>query len=207
MMIRLLIFTFCCTIALSSFSQEIVVDSVQAPIPCKIAVDSTDEFDSTRIVTTETLVLGYMVPTQNLTEELDGKTLTEEAKTIFTYAEGTNNVRSFFLTLVVTEYDYLKIDNGYSVYLKLTNGKIVKLYNVPDNGELNRDIIMWLYQHTCVVPLEIYHLLKHEKVEKIRINYENAKRTIVLNEEQQTELQRLVLCVEAALRGESHLNP
>lgn len=206
-MIRLLFLAFCCFGFMSSFGQEILNDSTEVSIPCKISVDSTDEFDSTRMVITDPLILGYMIPTQNLTDDLEGKTLTEEAKTIFTYAEGTNNVRSFFLTLVVTEYDYLKIENGYTVYLKLTNGKLVKLYNVPDNGELNRDIIMWLYQHTCVVPLEIYHLLKHEKVEKIRINYENAKRTIVLNEEQQTELQRLVLCVEATLRGESVLNP
>lgn len=206
-MIRLLIFTFLGILCSPLIAQETLQDSIPAEIPCRIAVNAFDEFDSTRLVTTESLDLGYLVPTQNLVEELDGKTVTEEAKAIFTYAEGTNRIRSFFLTIVTTEYDYLKIENGENVYLKLTNGKLVKLYNVPDNGELNRDIIMWMYQHTCVVPLEIYHLLKNEKVEKIRINYENSKKTIVLDEKQQIELQQLVLCIEAALKGESVLKP
>ncbi|RMG88571.1 MAG: hypothetical protein D6714_00465 [Bacteroidetes bacterium] len=182
-------------------AQDVPADSSAAEIPCRIAVNSFDEFDSTRLITTEPVILGYLVPTKNLSEELDGKTVTEEAKAIFTYAEGTNRVRSFFLTLVVTEYEYLNIENGFTVFLKLSNGKIVKLYNVPDSGELNRDIIMWLYQHTCVVPLEVFHLLKNERIEKIRIVYENAKRTIILDEKQQRELQNAIQCVDLILRN------
>jgi len=182
-------------------AQDVPADSSAAEIPCRIAVNSFDEFDSTRLITTEPVILGYLVPTKNLSEELDGKTVTEEAKAIFTYAEGTNRVRSFFLTLVVTEYEYLNIENGFTVFLKLSNGKIIKLYNVPDSGELNRDIIMWLYQHTCVVPLEVFHLLKNERIEKIRIVYENAKRTIILDEKQQRELQNAIQCVDLILRN------
>lgn len=211
-MIRLIFFAIITTFTLQISAQNPVteatpIDSLPTEIPCHFSVNETDEFDSTRMITTMPMDLGYLVPTQNMTEELDGKTVTEEAKAVFSYAEGVNRVRSFFLTLVVTEYDYLKIENGENVWLKLTNGKLIRLYDVPDSGELNRDIIMWLYQHTCIVPLEIFHVLKHEKVEKIRIVYENAKRTITLDEAQQTELQQMVLCVDAALRGESVLKP
>ncbi len=175
-------------------------DSTAQPTPCPIALDTLDEFDSTRLIATQPIPIGFLVPTRNLTAELEGETLTEEAKALFSYAESTDNVRSFFLTLVVTEHKVRQIEPGMNVFLKFDNGQVYKLYNVPDRGELNRDIIMWLYQHTCVVPLEIYHLMKFAQVEKIRINYKGYKRTIALEPDQRKALQDAVLCVEQRLR-------
>ena len=178
-------------------AQELKIDSTTL---CEVALDTIDEFDTTRMIATLPIKIGFLVPTKNLSEDLQGETVTDEAKVVFSYAESANRIRSFFLTLVVVEHQYLNISNDMNVLLKLTNGQIIKLYNVPDKAELNRDIIMWMYQHTCVVPLETYHILKNEKVDKIRINYDNYKRTIVLEPDQQQALQDAVTCVEERLR-------
>ncbi len=184
-----LLFSFCLTSCIAGLAQ------------CEIAIDTTDEFDTTRMIASLPIEIGNLIPTKNLSEDLDGKPLADEAKVMVSYAESEKRVRSFFLTLAVIEHRFLRIEKGQNVFLKLSNGQIVKLYNVPDNGELNRDIIMWQYQHTCVIPLEVYHLLKNNFVEKIRINYLQAKRTIVLDEQQQLALQEAVKCVEERLRG------
>lgn len=175
-----------------------VADSI--PIPCQVALDTLDEFDSTRMIATLPIDIGYLVPTKNMAEDLGGRNLTEEAKVVFSYAESGDNIRSFFLSLVVVENQFLKIENGLNIYFKLGNGKIVNIYNVPDRAELNREIIMWTYQHTCVIPLEVFHLMKNEKIEKIRIIYEGHKRTITLEPDQQQALQNAVSCVDERLR-------
>lgn len=169
-------------------------------VPCQVALDTLDDFDSTRMIATLPINVGFLVPTKNMAEDLGGKNLTEEAKVVFSYAESADNIRSFFLSLVVVENQFLKIENGLNVYFKLGNGKIINIYNVPDRAELNRDIIMWTYQHTCVIPLEVFHLLKNEKVEKIRIIYEGHKRTIALEADQQQALQDAISCVDERLR-------
>jgi len=188
-----LLFLFCLACSLTGKTQ------------CEIAIDTTDEFDTTRMIASLPIKIGNLVPTKNLSEDLNGQPLADEAKVMVSYAESEKRVRSFFLTLAVIEHRFLRIENGQNVYLKLSNGQIVKLYNVPDNGELKRDIIMWQYQHTCVIPLEVYHLLKNNFVEKIRINYLQAKRTIVLDEQQQVALQEAIKCVEERLRGSSEI--
>ena len=170
--------------------------------PCVVALDTLDDFDSTRMIATLPINIGYLVPTKNMAENLGGKNLTEEAKLVFSYAESPDNVRSFFLTMVVVEHEYLKIENGLNVFFKLESGQLVNIYNVPDRAELNKDIIMWMYQHTCVIPLEIFHLLKNEKVEKIRIVYDGFKRTISLDPDQQQALQEAISCVDERLRME-----
>ena len=129
-----------------------------------------------------------------------GKNLTEEAKVVFSYAESNDNIRSFFLTMVVVEHQYLNIDTDFNVFFKLENGEIINIYNVPDRAELNKEIIMWMYQHTGVIPLEVFHILKNEKIEKIRINYEGFKRTIALDPEQRQALQDAIICVDERLR-------
>lgn len=182
----------------STTIQSEIIDSI--PPPCQVALDTLDEFDSTRMIATLPIDIGYLVPTKNLAEDFGGKNLTEEAKVVFSYAESADNIRSFFLTMVVVEHQYLNIKNDLNVFFKLENGEIIKVYNVPDRAELNKDIIMWMYQHTCVIPLEVFHILKNEKVEKIRINYEGFKRTIGLDPEQRQALQDAVSCVDERLR-------
>ncbi len=179
-------------------SQTEATDSI--PEPCQLALDTYDEFDSTRMIATLPIKIGFLVPTKNIAEDFGGKNLTDEAKVVFSYAESEENIRSFFLSLVVVEHQFLNIENDFNVFFKLENGQLVNIYNVPDRAELNKEIIMWMYQHTCVIPLEVYHILKNEKVEKIRINYEGYKRTITLEPDQRQALQDAVICVDNRLR-------
>ena len=165
---------------------------------CEIALDTLDEFDSTRLIAAKPVTLGFLVPTGALAEDLEGEIYTEEAKAIFSYANE-KNIRSFFLTIGVVEHKFHMIENDYTVYLKFANGPIVKIYNEPDEPEFDRDLVMWKMVHTCVIPIDIFHMMKNDKVEKIRIVYNDYKSTIVLSEEQQKALQNAVLCVEKRL--------
>ncbi|MFT4762549.1 MAG: hypothetical protein ACI9XO_003828 [Paraglaciecola sp.] len=178
--------------------QTEAADSI--PKPCFLALDTLDEFDSTRMIATLPMKIGFMVPTKNIAEDFGGKNLTDEAKVVFSYAESTDNIRSFFLSLVVVEHQFLNIKNGSNVYFKLENGQLINIYNVTDRAELNKEIIMWMYQHTLVIPLEVYHILKNERVAKIRVNYEGYKRTITLEPDQRQALQDAVRCVNERLR-------
>lgn len=165
---------------------------------CEVAIDEVDEFDSTRLVASHPMNLGFLVISGNVAEDLEGKEYVEEAKAIFSFSNE-KNIRSFFLTLGVVERKFRSINSDYNVYLKFVDGTIMKLFNAPEDGEFDREILMWKFMHTCVVPMEIYHMMKNEKVEKIRINYKNYKKTIVLEEDQQTALQEAVKCVEQKL--------
>lgn len=165
---------------------------------CNIALDTLDEFDSTRLIAAAPVTLGYLVPTGALAEDLEGEIYAEEAKAIFSYANE-NNIRSFFLTIGVIEHKFHMIENDYTVYLKFASGPILKVYNEPDEPEFNRDLVMWKMVHTCVIPIDIFHMMKRDKVEKIRIVYNDYKSTIVLSPAQQDALQKSVLCVEERL--------
>jgi hypothetical protein len=184
----LLINLFCWAILNLAFSQ------------CKIAIDTLDEFDTSRLIATKPIVLGYLVPTDNAVKDLGGKQYVEEAKAIFSYSDE-NNIRSFFLTIGVVTRDFYMIDNDYNVLLKFAGeeGVIMRLFNVPEKGEYDRDLLLWKYMHTCVVPLEIFHMMKNDRVEKIRINFRNYEHTIILEEKQQIALQDAVKCVEERL--------
>ena len=180
---------------------------IKAQAQCEIAIDQTDEFDSTRLVATQPMNLGYLVVSGNVPEDLEGKEYVEEAKAIFSYSNE-KNIRSFFLTLGVVERKFQTVENDFNVYLKFAEGPIMKLFNAPAEGEFDRSILMWKYLHTCVVPMEIFHMMKNDRVEKIRINYKNYKKTIVLEEQQQVALQEAVKCVELALvRGVDYIKP
>lgn len=168
---------------------------------CNIAIDEYDEFDSTRLIATQPMNLGFLIVSGNVPEDLEGKEYVEEAKAIFSYSDE-KNIRSFFLSLMVAERKFHMIGNDFNVSLKFKGGQIITLLNAPENGEFDRDILMWKYLHTCVVPLEIFHLMKNDVVEKIRINYKNYKKTIELEEKQQQALQQAVLCVEERLIDE-----
>lgn len=173
---------------------------------CKIALDTLDEFDTTRLIASEPMKLGYFVATGNVAEDFEGKEYTEEAKAIFSFANE-NKIRSFFLTLGVVERTFSLIDPDYTVMLKFSDGNIVRLLNVPDKPEFDRNILMWQYVHTCVVPLEIFQMLKNTPLEKIRINYKDFKTTIALDEKQQTQLIEAVRCVEERLAKSESAKP
>ncbi|HFA47457.1 MAG TPA: hypothetical protein ENJ95_00410 [Bacteroidetes bacterium] len=168
--------------------------SANTAAQCNIAIDSYDEFDSTRLVATQPMNLGYLIVSGNVPEDLEGKEYVEEAKAIFSYSDE-KNIRAFFLTLAVAERKFHMIGEDYNVLIKFKGGQVMKLLNVPEKGEFDRNILMWKYLHTCVVPLEIFHMMKNDVVEKIRINYKNYKKTIELEEAQQLALQEAVKCV------------
>jgi hypothetical protein len=169
--------------------------------PCNlIALDTLDEFDTTRLIASKPMKWGFLVPTEALAANLEGNTYTDEAKAIFSYADE-NKTRSFFLTIAVVEREFHMIENDFTVFLKFTDDALVKLFNVPAKPEFNRDILMWEYVHTCVVPFDIFHMLKNVPLEKVRINYKNYKATIVLEEKQQEDLLQAVRCVEERLNS------
>jgi hypothetical protein len=174
--------------------------SAQSIAQCKIAIDEIDDFDTTRVIAAQPVVLGNFTVTGNLTEDLEGVTYTQEAKAIFSYGESTDKVRSFFFTLGTVDRNYYLIDKGFNVMMKLKDGPIVSLFNVPMEPEFDRNIMMWKYLHTCVVPLEIFHMLKNSPIEKVRVNYNEYKSTIILEPIQQNALLQAVKCVEERLK-------
>lgn len=185
----------------------ILAFSVLATAQCKlIALDTVDEFDSTRLIAAKPLNIGYLVASGNVAEDLSGQQTVEEGKAIFSFGNE-NNIRSFFLTLAVVERKFYMIEADYNVYLKMVDGQILKLLNVPADGEFDRKILMWKYLHTCVIPLEYFHALRNGLVEKIRIEYNGFKQTLVLEEKQAKLLQDSVRCVEERLVATSSAKP
>lgn len=166
---------------------------------CDIAINTLDDFDSTRLVASQPMNIGFMIVSGNVTEDLEGEEYVEEAKAIFSYSDE-KKIRAFFLSIAVAERKFHMINEGFNVLLKFKNGQIFTLLNAPENGEFNRDVLMWNYLHTCVIPLEVFHMLKGGLLEKIRINYKNYKKTIELEEGQQKVLQEAVRCVELQLK-------
>jgi len=174
---------------------------------CKsIALDTIDEFDTTRLIATKPVNIGYIIPTGNVAEDIKGQETVIEGKAIFSFGNE-NRIRSFFLSLAVVDRKFYMIDTEYNVFLKFTNGQIIRLFNVPADGEFDTKILMWKYLHTCVVPLEHFFLLRDELVEKIRIEYNGYKQTIVLEEKQAKALQDAVKCVEERLNSTSPDKP
>lgn len=185
----------------------LLVANPSAIAQCKlIALDTIDEFDTTRLIASKPINIGYLVPTGNVAEDIEGKETVEEGKAIFSFGNE-NNIRSFFLTLAVVERKFYMIEADYNVYLKFVDGQIIKLLNVPADGEFERKILMWKYMHTCVVPLEYFHMLRNGLVEKIRIEYNGFKQTLVLEDKQAKALQDAVKCVEERLNTSAVLKP
>ncbi len=173
----------------------------QDSLNCTLAIDQIDEFDSTRLVVAQPVTTGILIPTKNLSEELDGPTFTDEAKILVSWAEGTDSIQSFFITIVTPEYEYMKTEDGYHVFFKLDDGTYIKVWNVAHRAEYNRSLLMWMYYHTCIIPPSTFHMLRSARIEKIRINYPTLKKTLNLTGHAQAELHRALMCVWQAVRG------
>lgn len=160
---------------------------------CTYLVNEYDEFDSTQIVSVLPLTIGYIIPSAYT--EADGEVkMVEEGKLMFSYTEN-DSLGSFFLTIAALERNFYEIAAGREVMLLLNNGHIIPLLNVPDRGRFDESTNMRLYQHVCVVPIDVFYSLTVHMVEKIRINYKGYKRTITLTREQQTALRKAIRCV------------
>lgn len=162
---------------------------------CEFIVEDIDFFDSTRLLTSKPVPIGFLIP--SMYETIKGPRLIDEAQAMFSFAESAraDSINSFFLTVLAEEYDFLAIESGQNVLLALEDSTVVGLLNFPDRGTFNPKTNMRLYQHTCVVPIDILYRLSFSKIMMIRIEYENKKKTIILSKEQQKELQKIFRCV------------
>jgi hypothetical protein len=166
--------------------------SVDLSAQCEIAFDEIDDFDSLRTVASNSVAFGYLVP--SLYETENGPKVIEEGKAIVMYSEN-DTINSFFLTLAIPEYTYQPIESGFNVLMKLSDGEVISFYNVPDRGTFDDTTNMRLYQHTVIVPLDMFYRLTFSTIEAIRIEYKKLKRTFKLSEEQQQAIRDAVQCV------------
>lgn len=180
-----------------------LLPTAYAAAQCKVALDEIDPFDSLRTVVSQSVTIGNQVPSKF--ETADGPKLIEEAKLLFTYTEK-DSIRSFFLVLGIQEWEYHRIDNDYNVLLMLDDGQVIELMNFSDQGVFDTRTNMRLYQHTCLIPMDLFYALTHFKVQKIRVNYRTEKRTVDIQPGQQTVLRNAVRCVGERI-GMSPIKP
>ncbi|MCB0639747.1 MAG: hypothetical protein KDC54_24150 [Lewinella sp.] len=165
----------------------------QLPTPdCRIAFDEVDPFDSLRTIGSETVSMGYLIPSRY--ELVDGPKLVEEAKAIMIYSEN-DSISGFFLNFVLPEYELEPITNGMNVKLLLADSTVIGLYDIPDEGYFDRSINMRVYQHTCPLPLDYFYKLAFIRVAAIRVEYQKRYHIVQLSEEQGAALQKAIQCV------------
>lgn len=165
---------------------------------CKFSVDEIDPFDSTRLVMSRPMSFGNLIPSKF--ETAKGPKIIDEAKMVFSHSESDrDSINSFFLTIVVPEYEYQPIESGKNVLLAFADSTVIALQNFPDNGTFNADTNMRMYQHTCIVPLDVFYRMTFSEVVMIRIRYDSKKRTIPLSKAQQKALKEAVICVGEAV--------
>ncbi|MEZ4995464.1 MAG: hypothetical protein R2824_33920 [Saprospiraceae bacterium] len=159
---------------------------------CEVAFDEIDDFDSLRTVSSHPVSFGYMIP--SLFETVSGPKLIEEGKALVMYSQN-DSINSFFLTLAIPEYTYRSIKPGNNVLMKLSDGEVISFYDIPDKGVFDEGTNMRIYQHTIVLPIDMYYRLTFSTIEAIRIEYKKVKRTFRLTEEQQMAIREAMQCV------------
>ncbi len=162
---------------------------------CDLAISTLDEFDSTKLVVAKPINIGYKIPSEFETE--NGPSMIDQGKVLFTYTEN-DSINCFFMTLALAEREYFSIEEGETVLLKLSDGRVLALYNVPDKGEFDKGTNMRIYQHTCVVPIDLFYSLTYNTIERIRIEYKGFKKTLEILPEQQTAIKEAARCVGEA---------
>lgn len=162
-----------------------------------LVIDIVDEFDSTRLISSQTVNIGYMVPSKF--ETIDGFKLVEEGKVMITFTQN-DTLNAFFMTLAVQEREFQKISSAKNVFLALTNDSIVGLLNFPDKGVFDRTTNMRRFQHYCVVPYDQLFNLSYNGIKKIRIQYDGGyKHDIVIIPKQQELIKEQILCIAKRL--------
>ena len=168
----------------------------QEKAKCPLVVDQIDPFDSTHLIAAKPVNIGYQIPSEFLNDNGSNKMI-EEGKALFTYTEN-DSLNCFFLTLAMAEHNYYSIDAEYNVLLLLSDKRVVGLFNVPDKGTFDKTTNMRIYQHNCIVPLDLFYALTREKIESIRIEYKGYKKTLEILPEQQDAIREAVRCVGEA---------
>lgn len=159
---------------------------------CPPIIDEIDPFDSLRTLSTASFPIGNMLLTQ--VETIDGPKLAPEGEVMLMHSES-DSLQVLFIHLELPEYHYLRTQKGYNVKFLMASDTIVGFYTVPDLGNFSQDTNMRHYQHTALVPTDLYYLLTHDLVAIIRVEYLNHRRTIALSPEQQQLLREAFRCL------------
>jgi len=154
--------------------------------------DEIDPFDSLRTVASQSLAVGKMLVSQ--VETIDGPLLTPEAEAMVMFTEN-DSLNVLFLHLELPEYRYVRTAPGFNIKLKMASDTIIGFYTVPDLGTFSKETNMRHYQHTGLVPMDLYYRLTTDLVSILRVEYENHRRTIELSEQQQLTLREAFRCV------------
>lgn len=163
---------------------------------CDSMSTNLDPFDSTLVISAPPINIGYMVPSNFQT--IDGFKLVEEAKLQLMYA-GNDSIGSLFLTIGLAERHFQTISAGKDKVMILTDSsRIEGLLNVPDRGTFDSNSNMRVYQHICVLPLDLFYTLTIDPIAQIRVYYDGGyKHTIKLTPEQKTALLEALKCLGA----------
>lgn len=159
---------------------------------CKVAVETIDEFDSTRLVVSQPVNIGNMIPSNH--RNADGMLMVEEAKLLFSFTEN-DTLGAFFFTIAAAEREYYATEEGYNVYLIMADGTLLEMMNYPDKGTMDDKTLMRIYTHTCVAPVQYFFIMADTYIDRIRILYKGHKRTIKLTPEQREEARKAIRCV------------
>jgi hypothetical protein len=181
-----------CCLILMGLMLVCLSGTAQTQAPCQIAIDELDPFDSLRTVASETVALGYLIP--SMFETVDGPKMIPEATALMLYSE-VDSISGFFLGLAIPEYKIQPVEEGFHVKLLLADSTIIGLYNFPEQGDFDRSINMRTYQHTAAVPLDYYYRLAYHEILLIRVEYKQQNRTLKLDESQRRRLQRAIQCI------------
>ncbi len=158
-----------------------------------LLIEDIDDFDSTLLVTSLPVSIGYLVPSQF--ETIDGFKLVEEGKILISFTEN-DSIDAFFLTLAVQEREFVRIKSDKNVLLQLSNDQIIGLLNVADKGVFDRSTNMRRYQHTCVVPYDQLFNLSYHTIQQVRIMYDGGYyHDIKLTLEQQELIRESIKCL------------
>lgn len=185
-------------ISLLSFSLSILLTFTlyTSHAQCDSIYHEVDPFDSTVVISTPTINIGYLVPSNFQT--LDGFKLVEDGKLQISYASN-DSIGSLFLTIGMAERNFQTISSGKNKVMILTDSSRVEgLLNVPDRGTFDPNTNMRVYQHICILPLDLFYLLTVDPIQQVRVYYDGGyKHTITLTPAQKAELLELLKCLGA----------
>ena len=161
---------------------------------CDSIIQQMDEFDSTLVVISQHVNVGYSIPSSF--ETIDGPKMVEEGKILFSYGT-VDTVGSFYMSLALAERNFQTISDGKDKVLLLTkSGKVESLLSFSDKGVFDKNTNMRIYIHACLIPLDLFYLVSYDPIVKIRVYYDNGyKRTIELTQKQQEAIKQQLLCV------------
>ena len=154
-----------------------------------------DEFDSTLVVSTPRVNIGYLVASNFQT--LDGFKMVEEGKALLSYSSN-DSIGSFFLTLALAEQNFQTIGSGdmNRVMIMTDSSQIKPVLNFSDRGTFDSGTNMRIYNHTCVIPMDLFYLFTVDPIAKFRVYYDGGyQRTVTLTPEQKKQLLEHLICL------------